>query len=293
MRSALDVRGAAVVAAPVLAALLIGAGFLLDPAIGESGRELAAEYAAHPGREQVSALSFHFAFALLAIPAVVLIVAVRGRGAWLANVAAFLAFLGMTTLPGFLLTDFYDIAIYGELGGDSWEAVDDRFQELPGATVMFLTGFLGFALTLPVALLGRLAGGLAFLVACAAAPRRRDLRRGGARWLRPADLGRDACRARLRAARTSGASYHRLILRSQLGTTTWQTTALHAGAEVGSPSSSQAGSPDEGQLASFGYGRGRGHRGHALHAARRSVTPHGDCGRDGSCWVRRRRQAEA
>ncbi len=153
MRSALEVRGAAIVAAPVLAALLIVAGFFLDPAIDESGRELAAEYAAHPGREQVSALAFHFAFALLAIPAVALIVAVRGRGAWWANVAAFLAFLGMTTLPGFLLTDFYDIAIYGELGGDSWEAVDDRIQELPGATVMFLTGFLGFALTLPVALL--------------------------------------------------------------------------------------------------------------------------------------------
>jgi hypothetical protein len=160
VRSALNVRAGAVVVAPVLAALLIVAGFFLDPAIGESGRKMAAEYAAHPGREQVSALSFHFAFALLAIPAVALIVAVRGRGAWLANVAAFLAFLGMTTLPGFLLGDFYDIAIYGELGGDSWEAVDDRLQELPGATVMFLTGYLGFALTLPVALMAAWRAGL-------------------------------------------------------------------------------------------------------------------------------------
>jgi hypothetical protein len=153
IRSALGIRRAAVIAAPVLSALLIVAGFFLDPAIGESGRELAREYAAHPGREQVSALAFHFAFALLAFPAVALIVAVRARGAWLANVAAVLAFLGMTTLPGFLLTDFYDIAIYGELGGDAWEAVDDRIQELPGAAIMFMTGFLGFLLTLPVALL--------------------------------------------------------------------------------------------------------------------------------------------
>jgi hypothetical protein len=61
--------------------------------------------------------------------------------------------LGLTTLPGFLLTDFYDIAIYGELGGDAWDAVDDRIQELPGAIVMFLTGFLGFMLALPTALL--------------------------------------------------------------------------------------------------------------------------------------------
>jgi hypothetical protein len=160
--SALEVRRAAIVAAPVLAALLIVAGFFLDPATGKSGRELAAEYAAHPGREQVSALAFHFAFALLAIPAVALIVAVRGRGAWWANVAAFLAFLGMTTLPGFLLSDFYDIAIYGELGGRSWEAVDDRIQELPGAGIMFLTGILGFLLTLPVALLAAWRAGLLF-----------------------------------------------------------------------------------------------------------------------------------
>lgn len=82
-----------------------------------------------------------------------LIVAVRGRGVWIANIAAFLGFLGLTTLPGFLLTDFFDIAIYGELGGDAWQRVNDRIEELPGAIVMFTTGFFGFALTLPIALL--------------------------------------------------------------------------------------------------------------------------------------------
>ena len=153
IRSALGIRRAAVIAAPALSALLIVAGFFLDPAIDESGRELAKEYAAHPGREQLSALALHFAFALLALPAVALIVAVRARGAWLANLAGFCAVLGMTTLPGFLLTDFYDIAIYGELGSDAWSAVDDRIQELPGAAIMFVTGFLGFVLALPVALL--------------------------------------------------------------------------------------------------------------------------------------------
>jgi hypothetical protein len=34
----------------------------------------------------------------MAIPAVALIVAVRGRGAWLANLVAFFAVLGMRTL---------------------------------------------------------------------------------------------------------------------------------------------------------------------------------------------------
>ena len=89
-----------------------------------------------------------------------MIVAVRGRGAWWANVAAFLAFLGMTTLPGFLLADFYDIAIYGELGRDGWTAVDDRLQELPGAAIMFTTGLFGFLLALPVALVGTWRAGL-------------------------------------------------------------------------------------------------------------------------------------
>jgi hypothetical protein len=160
MGSALSFRRAAVIAAPALAGLLIVAGFFLDPAIDESGRDLAEEYAAHPGREQVSALAFHFAFALVAIPTVALIVAVRGRGAWLANLAAFFGLLGLTTLPGFLLTDFYDIAIYGELGGDAWDTVDDRLQDLPGAAVMFVTGLFGFLLALPTALLAAWRGAL-------------------------------------------------------------------------------------------------------------------------------------
>jgi hypothetical protein len=85
---------------------------------------------------------------------------VRGRGAWLANVAAVLATLGATTLPGFLLTDFYDIAIYGELGGDAWQQVTDRIEELPGAAVMFITGFLGHMLCLPLVLFAAWRAGL-------------------------------------------------------------------------------------------------------------------------------------
>jgi hypothetical protein len=160
MSSALRTRRLAVVYAPLFAAVLIVAGFFLDPAIGDSGRELAREYAAAPGREQVSAVALHFAFAALALPAVALIVSVRGRGAWLANVAGLLAFLGLTTLPGFLLTDFYDIAIYGQLGGNAWQAVNDRLEELPGAAVVFLTGFVGFIFALPAALLAAWRGGL-------------------------------------------------------------------------------------------------------------------------------------
>jgi hypothetical protein len=134
--------------------VLLVAGVFLDPDIEADGRELAREYAEHPGREQFSALAFHFAFVMWAPIVFALVGLVRGRGAWLANIAAILATLGATTLPGFLLVDFYDIAIYGELGGDAWDQVNDRIEELPGATVLFITGFLGHMLCLPVALFG-------------------------------------------------------------------------------------------------------------------------------------------
>jgi hypothetical protein len=152
MPAALALRRLAVVWASAVSGVLIVAAFFLDPDIGASGRELAREYAENPGRIQLSALSLRFAFALLVLPAFALIRAVRERGAWLANVAGLCAVLGMTTLPGFLLVDFYDVAIYGELGGDAWQAVTDRLEELPGATFMFVTGFFGFLLTLPIAL---------------------------------------------------------------------------------------------------------------------------------------------
>jgi hypothetical protein len=140
--------------------VLLVAGVFLDPDIDASGRELAREYAENPGREQFSALSFHFAFVMWAPIVFALVGLVRGRGVWLANTAAVLATLGATTLPGFLLTDFYDIAIYGELGGDAWQQVTDRMEELPGATVLFITGFLGHFLCLPVILFGAWRAGL-------------------------------------------------------------------------------------------------------------------------------------
>ena len=85
---------------------------------------------------------------------------VRGRGAWLANAAAILAVLGATTLPGFLIVDFYDIAIVDTVGAEAYEDVSARLEELPGATVLFVTGLLGHLLCLPAALFAAWRGGL-------------------------------------------------------------------------------------------------------------------------------------
>jgi hypothetical protein len=163
LSSALSFRRLGLVVAPLIAAVLLVAGVFLDPDIEADGRELAREYAENPGREQVSALAFHFAFVMWAPVVFALVGLVRGRGVWLANTAAVLATLGATTLPGFLLTDFYDIAIYGELGGDAWDQVNDRLEELPGATILFITGFLGHFLCLPFVLFGAWRAGLVAL----------------------------------------------------------------------------------------------------------------------------------
>ncbi len=88
----------------------------MDPDIGAEGHELARAYAKNPGRIQLSAHGLRLAFALLIVPVFVLISMIRERGAWVANVAGILAVLGMTTMPGLLVVDFFDIAIYGELG---------------------------------------------------------------------------------------------------------------------------------------------------------------------------------
>ena len=158
--SALEFRRIGLIAAPLLAAVLIVAGVFLDPDIDASGRDLAQEYADNPGVTQLSAASFHFAFVMWAPLVFAVVGLVRARGAWLANVAAVLAVLGATTLPGFLIVDFYDIAIAGELGLDAYDQVIDRLEELPGAAVIFVTGFLGHLLCLPVVLFAAWRGGL-------------------------------------------------------------------------------------------------------------------------------------
>jgi len=160
LSKAISFRRGLAVWAPLTAGLLIVAAFFLDPAIDADGRELAAAYAENPERIQWSATALRIGYALLVVPVFVLIFAVRERGSGWANLALVFALFGMTTLPGFLLVDFYDVSIYGELGGDAWQQVTDRMEELPAAIFMQLTGLLGFMLALPTVLLAAWRGGV-------------------------------------------------------------------------------------------------------------------------------------
>ena len=76
---------------------------------------------------------------------------VKGRGAWLATVAAVLGFLGMTTLPGMLITDWYAAGIGHEFGLEGTLAVEAHMQDTMWGIAGFgLPAFIGTTLCLPL-----------------------------------------------------------------------------------------------------------------------------------------------
>jgi hypothetical protein len=148
------------VLAPALAGLLAVIGAAADPAVDQDGRALFEAYANDPGGVQIKSLAYHFSYALWPAAALVLAGLVRRRGSWLANAAAVLAFLGMTTMPGFLLADFYDSAIGQEFGADGSVAVEERMGDMWALLVMVGSGVPGLLLSLPVAALAAWRAGL-------------------------------------------------------------------------------------------------------------------------------------
>jgi len=111
-------------------------------------------YVANPGPLQVKSLGFHWAYAFWIAPALLLAGYVRGKGAWLANIAALLGFVGMTTLPGMLFMDWVDSAVGQKYGVEGTEAVNELMADtMWGVTVFTAPGIIGFMLALPLAAL--------------------------------------------------------------------------------------------------------------------------------------------
>lgn len=158
--SARAVRRWTLVLAPTLAGLLAVGGAVADPAVDLEGAALYELYAANPGPLQWKSVLYHFSYALWGLAALMLVAVVRRRGSWLANVAGLLAFLGISSLPGFLLADFYDSAIGQVHGVDGALAVERAMQDMWGLGVLGLTGMAGFLLCLPVAVLAAWRAGM-------------------------------------------------------------------------------------------------------------------------------------
>lgn len=157
---ALALRRAVLVAAPVVAGLLAIGGAVADPGVDLEGAAMYELYAAEPDHLQWKAVLYHFSYAVWGLGALMLVAAVRRRGSWLANIAGVLAFLGISSIPGFLIVDFYDSAIAQVHGVDGTLAVDEVLQPMWGLQVMAGTGMVGFLLCLPVAALAAWRAGL-------------------------------------------------------------------------------------------------------------------------------------
>ena len=101
---ALALRRGFLVAAPVLAGVFLIVGAVADPAAGVSGDRMLEVYGANPDPLQLKSLGYHWAYAFWIVPAMLIAPLVRGRGAWLATITAAVGFVGVSTMPGLLLT---------------------------------------------------------------------------------------------------------------------------------------------------------------------------------------------
>jgi hypothetical protein len=141
--SALAWRRWAFVLSPVLGGALIAVASGVDPAVGADGRELYEKYAAETDLQQLHTVLLHWGFGFFGVSALFVTGLVRGRGAWLANVAAALGFTGIITLPGLVAVDFMTAAFTQAHGVEATLAAEERFDAMWGLGVFALPGMIG------------------------------------------------------------------------------------------------------------------------------------------------------
>jgi hypothetical protein len=158
---ALSARRWFLVACPVIAGVFAIVGAYADPAVGLDGKRLWQLYADNPDRLQFKSLGFHWAYAFWIVPAMLVAPYVRGRGAWLANITAFVGFVGLATLPGLLFLDWFESAIGQVYGVEGNQAVEDVMADMWGVPAFAVPGVVAFALSLPLTAITLWRAGLA------------------------------------------------------------------------------------------------------------------------------------
>src|SRR5688572_8127246 len=117
--SALSFRRWAVILAAGLSGVIVLISMLFDPAPDAVGRELIQAYAANDRAQGLHTNLIHYGFALFAPVAYAMVGLVRRRGGWIANVAGLFAVLGLSTLPGLVLTDYMLVGVEHVAGLDA------------------------------------------------------------------------------------------------------------------------------------------------------------------------------
>ncbi len=149
--SALRIRRWAIILAALFSGALVFVSMLVDPVPDASGAELIRGYSENPLLQGVHTNLIHYGYALFAPVAFSLVGLVRGRGAWLANVAGLLAVMGLTTLPGLVVIDYHDVATANVAGVAVAAAASDAVATLPGFLPIIVPALLCSALALPLA----------------------------------------------------------------------------------------------------------------------------------------------
>jgi hypothetical protein len=137
------------------AACLVGAGVFVLAGLAVTpweSEQTAASYhdalAGHPGQSQVAAMLLHIGYLLFAPAALGMLVLASSRRGFLFKAGAVLSTIGMTTLPGLLVTDAYDLALAQELPREQSAAIADKVSEFPLAALLVLPAIAGTVLGL-------------------------------------------------------------------------------------------------------------------------------------------------
>jgi hypothetical protein len=158
---ALGLRRGFLVAAPVLAGLFATVGAVADPAAGLTGDPMLQIYFDNPERLQLKSLGYHWAYAFWIVPAMLIVPLVRARGAWLATVTGFVGFVGVATMPGLLLSDWFDSAVGQAHGLAGHHAMTQAMEGMWGIPVFTAPGIVALFLALPLAMVTLWRAGLA------------------------------------------------------------------------------------------------------------------------------------
>jgi hypothetical protein len=158
---ALSLRRGFLIAAPVLAGVLATVGAVTDPAAGIEGDQMIRIYAENIERLQFKSLAYHWSYAFWIVPAMLVVPMVRARGAWLATLTGLIGFLGLSTMPGLLMSDFFDSAIAAAHGVEGHRAVYEAMEAAWSIPVFIAPGIVGMFLGLPLAMMTLWRAGLA------------------------------------------------------------------------------------------------------------------------------------
>ncbi len=116
----------------IVASLLLQAGYLATPWEEES-TTLAyhASLAGHPDQSLIAATLLHFGWVAWAPAAFGIVALLRPRGGWLLAIGGTLAIVGTVSMPGLIVTDFYDLALAQELPARTAVQVSDAATDQP------------------------------------------------------------------------------------------------------------------------------------------------------------------